>query len=337
HYFDTDLRGVIFRRDGKTIASIQNVIDDPTLWTNPSRKMEPFFPEDSDLSVYAKTYSAKPADYYYRWFHYGSTMDYVLRKGESFTRWWRPQGGRWSHQKDDVQDDWWRRLITSEPYGAKGNHPRFSIWTHGNGLFDYNPCLQKGSGDFQDGVFYKRNVMLIDDGITLDEDGEGEVIFEILSPYVIVPLVGDLDDPDDDCEASVVKFRSSGNLKVSISLDYGRSFTEVMSVSDKGKTTLDLTKYLRGERYQYLIKFSLIGQKDKAILESMRIQTWVQVAPASLPRLRKGLNHLKFKLYDKHGLPTTQWLQIPNMGDRKEMSRYWVKEPEDYDPKRFTQ
>lgn len=337
HYFDTDLRGVIFRRDGKTIANIQDVINDPTLWTNPSFKIEPFFPEDPDLSVYAKTYGAKPAEYCYRWFHYGSTMDYVLRKGESFTRWWRPYGGRWSHQKEDVYDDWWRSLIKSEPYGAKGNHPSFSIWTHGNGLFDYNPILKKGYKDFQDGIFYKRNVTLIDEGVTLDKDGEGEVIFEVLSPYVIVPLVGDLDDPNDDCEASVVRFKSKGNLKISVSLDYGRSFIEVISVSDKGETTLDLTNYLRGERYQYLIKFSLFGQKNKTILESLQIKTWVQVAPASLPRLKKGLNHLKFKLYDKYGLPTTQWLQIPNMGSREEMSRYWIKEPKDYDPKRFTQ
>ena len=25
-------------------------------------------------------------------------MDYVLRRGATFTRWWTPQGGRWNHQ-----------------------------------------------------------------------------------------------------------------------------------------------------------------------------------------------------------------------------------------------
>jgi len=334
HYFDTDLRGVIFRRDGKTIASIQDTIDQPDLWTDPSRKIEPFFPEDPDLSVYARTYAAKPVSYCYHWFHGGSTMDYVLRKGESLTRWWRPQGGRWSHQLVDAENDWWKRLITKEPYGAKGNHPNFSIWTHGNGLFEYKPSLRKGSGDFEDGVFEKTNVVLTDDGLMLETDGEGEAVFEVLSPYIIVPLVGDLDDRSDDREASVITFESKGEVRVSISLDYGRSYMEVKMVTESGKTSLDLTPYLR-ERYQYLVKFTL--KNKPACLQSLHIRAWVQVAPISLPRLKQGTNHLEYRMADKHGLPTIPWMQIPNMGDREEMSRYWLSEPEDYDPERFTQ
>ena len=75
---------------------------------------------------------------------HGATMDYRLRKGETFTRWWRPQGGRWSHQESDADNDWWKNLLHRAPYGAKSNHANFSIWTHGNGLFDYQPTLRKG-------------------------------------------------------------------------------------------------------------------------------------------------------------------------------------------------
>ena len=335
HYFDTDLRGVIFERDGKTVASIQDLIDQPDLWTEPSRRIEPFFPEDPDLSVYARTYREKPVDYCYHWFHGGFTMDFVLRQGESLTRWWRPQGGRWSHQEEDASDAWWRNLITQEPYGAKGNHPRFSIWTHGNGLFDYQPNLRKGSSDFTDGVFSCRNVALSEEGVTLAQDGQGEAVFEVLSPYVIVPRVGDLDDRSDDCEASVVTFTSRGAVQVSLSRDYGRSFTAVAATDRPGSTTLDLTPYLR-ERYQYLIKFTLQGRRDEVVLQSLRLRTWVQVAPISLPRLKRGVNHLRFQVGDKYGFFTTPWLQIPNMGSREEMRRYWVREPQDFDPQRFT-
>lgn len=336
HYYDTDLRGVIFERDGRTVASIQDVIDQPDLWTNPSRKIEPFFPEDPDLSVYARTYREKPVDYCYHWFHGGFTMDFMLRKGESLTRWWRPQGGRWSHQEEDARDEWWKNLITQEPYGPKGNHPRFSIWTHGNGLFDYQPVLRRGWKDFEDGVFACRNVVLSEEGVTLARAGEGEAIFEVLSPYVIVPLVGDLEDRSDDREASVVAFTSRGQVKVSLSLDYGRSFMEVAPASSpEGSTTLDLTPYLR-ERYQYLIKFTLVGSPNETVLRSLRLRTWVQVTPISLPRLKRGTNHLRFRVGDRYGLPTLPWMQIPNMGSREEMSRYWVQEPQDYDPERFT-
>jgi hypothetical protein len=188
--------------------------------------------------------------------------------------------------------------------------------------------------DFEDGVFDQTNVVLTDDGVALISDGRGEVTFEVLSPYVIVPKVGDLETREDDREASIVDFSSRGDVCVSISLDFGRSWKEVTSVSDHKETTLDLTPHLR-ERYQYLIKFTLSGKSHQTALNSLRIRTWVQVAPASLPRLKKGVNRLRYKTDDKYGLPTTPWMQTPNMASREEMSRYWVREPHDYDPERF--
>lgn len=231
HYFDVDLRGALFERGGKTIASVRDVIEQPDLWTNPSKKLLPFFTNDHDLSVYARAYAQRPVDHLYGWSMHGATMGYRLRNGESFTRWWRPQGGRWSHQESDAGDDWWRNLLRREPYGAKSNHANFSIWTHGNGLFDYQPALRGGTDDFMDGVFHHRNVELSDSGVTLRSDGEGEAVFEVLSPYVIVPKVGDLESREDDCRASVVKFKSRGEVDVSISLDFGRSWQPIASVS----------------------------------------------------------------------------------------------------------
>jgi hypothetical protein len=332
HYFDTDLRGVLFRRDGKTIASVEEVRAQLDLWLNPSRKITPFFPDAApNLERLARSYAARPASYCYHWSMSGATMDFRLRKGESLTRWWRPQGGRWSHQEEDLENDFFRNLIQKPPYGAKTNHPGFSIWTHGNGLFDYRPTLRKGSRDFEDGVFSHRGVELTAQGLALARDGEGEAVFEVLSPYVIVPLVGDLDTRADDREASVVTFESAGRVTVSISLDFGRSFREVKTVTAPGTTALDLTPYLR-ERYQYLVKFSLAGRRGETRLAALGIRTWVQVAPISLPRLKRGVNHLEYKTRDQHGLASTPWMQIPNMGDRQEMARYWAAPPADYDP-----
>jgi hypothetical protein len=160
------------------------------------------------------------------------------------------------------------------------------------------------------------------------------MVFEVLSPYVIVPLVGDLHDREDDREASIVTFDSRGRVKVAISLDYGRSFRSLATAESAGKSSLDLTPYLR-ERYQYLIKFILEGAIGETVLETLRIRTWVQVAPASLPRLKKGVNHLRYKIEDKHGLPTLPWLQIPNMGSAEEMNRYWASPSQDFDPGRY--
>ena len=337
HYYDTDLRGVIFRRDGKMVANIQDLLDDPTLLTNPSRKFDPFFPGDrNDPSQYAKSYKEKPVNYVYHWQMGGSTMDYRLRKGESFTRWWQPQGGRWAFHKEDAGDEFWKNLLKKEPYGAKGNHPEFSIWTHGNGLFDYNPVLRKASGDFEDGVFDRKNVELTDKGLVPAGDGPHEVTWEVLSPYVIVPQVNSFETTDDDKEASVVTFKSSGGVKVLLSLDYGRSYSEIKALDKAGETSVDLTPHLKGGRYQYLVKFTLAGGKEAGSIEFLRIKTWVQLAPASLPRLKKGVNHLQYATADKNGHNSVPWMEIPNMGDAKEMGRYWTEKPKDFDPKRTT-
>ena len=332
HYFDTDVRGFLFRRDGETVASIEEARAQLDLWTNPSRKFDPFFPDVRDMAGFGKRFAEKRAEYSYRWFMGGSTMDFRLRKGERFTRWWRPQGGRWSHQEDDTEPPFFRKLINTPPYGAKTNHPSFTIWTHGNGLFEYAPTLRRGSADFEDGVFDKKNVELTARGLTVAAGGEGEAVFEVLSPYVIVPLVGDLDDRTDDKEASVVTYETEGKVSAWISLDFGRSFRQVDAGAAPGRKTLDLTPHLLRERYQYLIKFKLEGGRGRALLRSLAINTWVQVAPISLPRLKKGLNRLEYKTADQRGLRTTPWMQIPNMGDREEMSRYWLQPPADYDP-----
>ena len=169
------------------------------------------------------------------------------------------------------------------------------------------------------------------------KDGTGEVVWEVLSPYVIVPQVNSIDTTEDDKEASVITFRSTGGVKVSLSLDYGRSYNEIQTVDKAGETTIDLTPYLKGGRYEYLLKFQLAGGEEAGRLESLRIKTWVQVAPASLPRLKKGVNHLQYATGDKNGQNTVPWMQIPNMGDAAEMARYWSGKPKDYDPKRTTQ
>ena len=260
-------------------------------------------------------------------------MDYRLRKGETFTRWWHPRGGRWAHQDEDLRGDFWQKLLTREPYGAKSNHANFSIWTHGNGLFEYEPVLKSGCGDFDDGVFDHRNAELTEEGITLARDGTGEVVFEVNSPYVIVPKVGELRDRADDSEASVVQYVARGDVRISISLDFGRSWS---SVEPSITGTVDLTPWLR-ERYQYLLKFTLTGKRGDVALRSLRMRTWVQLAPASLPRLKKGVNRLTFKTGDKRGLATTPWMQTPFLGDRNELSRYWNREPSDYEPDRFQQ
>src|SRR5207244_331782 len=126
------------------------------------------------------------------------------RQGETFTRWYTPQGGRWLHGEHHHKDPFFRKLFEREPCGPKCKHAGWTVHTHGNGRFVYQPNLTDKSSDFDDGVYDSSNVRTSKAGLTVKEAGRGHATFEVRSPYVIVPRVGKLETTEDDREASVV-------------------------------------------------------------------------------------------------------------------------------------
>ena len=150
HYLDLDVRGALMKPDG-SIASLAEAHGNRDLWVNPERKIEPFFPKDGDKAKVFEIYRDSQIDYFYRWFQAGHVMDFRLRQGESFTRWWHPQGGWW-HHIPEYNSGFVRGLLQKEPPGYKSNHADFSVWTQGNGLWHYEPDLTNASGDFADGA-----------------------------------------------------------------------------------------------------------------------------------------------------------------------------------------
>jgi hypothetical protein len=322
HYLDLDVRA-IFRRDDGSLASMAEAQREDTLWKRTNDPL--FFPLDP-IDQVQKTYAKTEVQHRYGVGTSGHTMDYVLRSGETFTRWWQPQGGRWNHHRSYGERPFPRRVIESEPRGPKCKHPSFTVHTHGNGRFVYKPDFTARSGDFADGVYDSRNIEPSQNGLTLKEPGEGHAIFEVRSPYVIVPLVGDLDDATDDREASVVKLDAT-DTTVALSLDHGLTWKE--------SGALDLTPHVEGT-YGYLLKLTLCGKPGEAVVRSLEITTWVQVHPAALPALAKGTNMMRLFTGDYYGLSTCLLEIRPNAGKRDEFLKYVVEPPKDYDPARRT-
>ena len=159
HYVDLDVRAV-FRRDDGTLASMADARRDPSLWKGRGPLFFPNDPLEKTRQVYLRT----PVHHYYGFNQSGHTMDYVLRQGETFTRWWTPQGGRWCHPREWNRVDWLRRLIEQDPRGPKPNHRHFTVHNYANGRFVYRPNLTAGSSDFRDGACDARNVRPAGDG-----------------------------------------------------------------------------------------------------------------------------------------------------------------------------
>jgi len=327
HYLDIDVRSVFRRSDGR-LASMAEAQRESALWTGRGPLFFPNDPLDSTRKVYQQT----PVHYHHGYYQSGHTMDYVLRKGESFTRWWTPQGGRWHHAEAYHRLEWLRKLIEKEPRGPAPNHRHFTIHNYGNGRFVYQPDLTERSSDFFDGVWEAENVRPTADGLSLIEPGRGSAVFEVRSPYVIVPKVGKLETTEDDCEASIVEIDAVG-ASLSISMDGGLSWEQLKT--ERQSATLDLTRQVSGD-YGYLLKIALAGQPGGASVRRLRITTWVQVASASLPSLRKGKNLIEYRTGDHYGLPTRVVEIRCSAGTPQELLKHLIAPPEDYDPARRT-
>jgi hypothetical protein len=333
HYFDMDVRGVLLDNTGM-VVSLEEAQRNRSLWVTPPKRIEPFFPNESDKGKVFEIYHDSPVYRYYRWFEGTHTMDFSLRQGESFTRWWTPQGGRWNHLPRYSQTKWVRDLLLTPPVGMKPNHRDFSRWNHGNGLFHYAPNLSAESTDFQDGAYAVRNLAPGEQGLHFVGAGDAEVVFEVFTPYIIVAKINDIDDPGDDAEASAVTLETGLPVKVAVSLDHGLTWKPAETVPS-GKKTVDLTTLVKGT-YGYLLRLSASGDEKQAAVKSLAIDTWVQVAPISLPRLQRGENHLRYDSGDRYGLKTIPMLVNPDTSNPKDLEKYVVAMPENYDPQRHT-
>lgn len=332
HYYDLDVRGALMKPDG-TIASVAEAQTNRDLWVNPQRKIEPSFPKDHNKARVFEIYRDSRIDYFYRWFQMGHVMDFRLRQGETFTRWWHPQGGRWHHQ-EAYNKGFVRGLLQTEPIGYKSNHPDFSVWTQGNGLWHYQPNLTDASSDFADGAHSATNLEPGKDGLRLKAAGTGEAVFEIFTPWIITAKINNLDDENDDAEASTVMLDAARPITVLLSLDHGKTWDRVATARE-GTASLDLTKWVKGT-YGYLFKLQAAGRSNDLALRAMTIRTWVQVAPISLPRLAQGLNKCRYELGDRYNRVTMPMFVLPNVADPEDLKKYVLDMPQDYDLDRKT-
>jgi hypothetical protein len=335
HYLDLDVRGCLRDATG-TVVSMDQARTQRSLWVDPPIETHPFFPSDPDKDRVFKIYRDTEVDYCYRWFTGSHTMDYSMRQGESFARWWTPQGGRWHHLDRYNRTAWIRKLIETSPRGAKPNHRDFTPWNHGNGLFHYEPNLTDTSSDFVDGVYCVDNLVPGPNGLHLAKAGEAAVVFEVFTPYIMVAKINELHDFSDDSGASTVRLETHLPVTVQVSLDRGCTWKGTDAVEPGPKVLVDLTKWVGGT-YGYLLKLSTQGAAGVPALRSLAIDTWVQVAPISLPRLRQGVNHLTYEGGDRYGRQTVPLLVTPNTADPADLQKHVVTMPTDYDPARKTE
>jgi hypothetical protein len=261
----------------------------------------------------------------------GHTLDLQLRRGERFTQFFAPQGKRWRLSADEAKDAKLRKVLEAEPVGPKASgettRPLFA-----NGVFVYEPNLLSDAADFGDGVLFAGNVAVTADGLTLEKAGEGFAIFEVASPYVIVPELGKLEDPKDDKDASVVEILAAG-ATLAYSPDEGATWITIEAKEFPAR--LDLTAQVAG-LLGYLLRIDLKGKPAEAVVTSLKITTWVQLAPGSLPAVQTGANRFQLRTGDPFGEPTRAVVVTANTSNENSFLRPVIHPPKQFEPESQT-
>lgn len=310
-------RCAMFRKSETSFASAKELLQDEKLWQPPAYAS--LLPDE--------TPSLRPQlvdqelRYEYDTTASGHTGDFVLRRGERFIRFAQPQGARFAISPLQIKDKALLQQLQNEPVGPKSLRGDGPTWS--NGQFVYAPDLQSDAGPFQDGVVASENVRISDVGLTVEKAGVGWAIFEVRSPYLIVPEVNKLDDPKDDKQAATINLDAAG-----ITLSYSPDNTATW-ISLDAKTfpiQLDLTAQVAGS-YGYLLRIELNGQPDKAVVKSLKFTTHVQVSPRSWPQAIDHTHDIAFRRHDEFGLPTRVFAGITSTSNENSFLAPVIRPP----------
>ncbi|MEZ6063301.1 MAG: hypothetical protein R3C19_23385 [Planctomycetaceae bacterium] len=298
HAFDTDMAGLLFRRDG-IVAGYDDIIRDPSLIDSvkPPYPHYPFaWPSDSQVMKDGWKQVAAGGDWY-RMYNSGYAAHPAivhLRKGETFTRWFDRDhfGGRskrrfWHHQPGGPFRNW-SFFDNGEPFHDGAKHNARSDVSYCNGEFIYVPDLSTDA--YREGVASSSQNLSHGSTSPLlhSEDGQqARVTFRHFSPYVICG------DPVDDAnpmsgaatDGLVLEAKVAGKVSVEVSANEGQSWTQVEAADNDGSTfRFDLTEHVKG-RYGWQIQFRFEGASG---IDSLKFTTTTQVCQAIFPQLTEG-------------------------------------------------
>ena len=66
-------------------------------------------------------------------------------------------------------------------------------------------------------------------------------------------------------------------------------------------------------------------------IDLFNVKTWVQVAPGSLPALKKGKTTFRYETGDRYNRQTIPMLINPNTADPEDLKKYVLDMPADYE------
>jgi hypothetical protein len=293
HTFDTDMAGLVFRKDG-IVAGYEDVIKDLTCLEN-DRSPIPRYPFAWPSDFQGMKDGWKEVAKKVNWFKmynggYAAHPGIVhLRSGETFTRYFDRDhfGGPaqrrfWHNQKGGPFRDWtFVNMGEPEHFGAKSNCRGNA--TYCNGEFIYRPNL--ASGSFKEGVVEQSANLAWTDAspkLRSKDAAEAFVTFGHFSPYVIAGMPVDGANPMSAPAKGglVIAGQAIGFVKIEVSVDQGQTWKAAGEL--RGQFEKDLTDEVKG-RYGWQLRFQMA---EKSGVDALTFTTITQVAQPIYPRLK---------------------------------------------------
>lgn len=331
HMLDADAQAFHRKADGK-IASVEELADDPKLFTDPPGKSDPYYPFGApDVAIaplipwgppskMMDLYASKRDNYRYnKRAVMGHAMYLALRPGETLTL--SPENvGKWFKFDKLPKDLVWKNAKVAggpvvETTFDKGPVCINGERTFGNGTLAWKPDF---STIKQDELLWlgSENVQLKDGKlVAIDESKPATAVFRVYCPWVLV-------------EAKVTaasEAKDESAIGYAWSVDGGRSWG---STGQRGQGTLgrtvafDLSSLSDGQppaagRYEYLFRVSL---DRNSALTAITFENVFQVAPTSLPKLVPGQNKVQVYRGPDEGV-----VKLVQQGHRAAKDRFVVE------------
>jgi hypothetical protein len=321
HTFDTDMAGLVFRKDG-VVAGYEDIIKDiscldvdksplpryPFAWPSDFNGMKDGWKQVAKGGNWYKLYNAG----------YAAQPGIVqLRAGEAFTRYFDrdhfggPEKRRfWHRQKGGPFRDWtFVNTGSTDHTGAKANARGNASYC--NGEFVYRPNLSAPS--YQEGVAEQSaNVAsaAASPRLRSKDSGAASVTFQHFSPYVIAGCPADGANPMSGPATAglVVSGETVGPVTLEVSPDRGQTWKALGEVT--GRFEKDLTDTVKGY-YGWYVR---LGWKGDSGIDALTFTTVTQVAQTIYPRLKPGGSDVVYRAASRGVEPV-----LPNFAASEEV------------------
>jgi hypothetical protein len=316
HAFDTDMAGLVFRKDG-VVAGYEDIIKDLNYLENDHAPLPRYpFAWPSDFRVMKDGWrQVAKGGAWYKLYHggYAAHPGIVhLRSGETFTRYFDPdhfgdpaRRRFWHHQQGGPFRDWtFVNRGDPEHRGDKSNSRGNASYC--NGEFVYRPDLS--SDRYREGLAGPPDdVVRAADSPRLrgKDGGPAAVTFQHFSPYVICGEPADGANPMSGHATGglVVTGKAVGAVSLEVSADQGQAWKPAGTVS--GAFTKDLTDEVKGH-YGWQVR---LGWKAGGGLDEVAFTTVTQVAQTIYPRLKPGGSAVVYRAASRAVVPV-----LPDFG-----------------------